>query len=227
MDITDYDQVEYTVSRYKPTHVVHLAAMISECDRYPKDAYRTNVDATVNLWKTALKYGAKRMVFLSTAAVYHQTKLSATTETENVNPKSIYGMTKWKAEQELEKLGGVVILRPFNIYGSRFPSSLIQRMIGNESIDLVNPDNFWRDYVHISDVITAIERSLSLDIKPCTINVCSGFARSTRVLLRELESRGYRPDVREVNGDESISWGDPSRLHEVLGFMPSCKIIID
>jgi nucleoside-diphosphate-sugar epimerase len=106
--------------------VVHLAARVHVMDDTAHDPlalYRaTNTEATINLARQAAKAGVKRFVFISSIKVNGEGCDAAYRETDAAAPGDAYAMSKWEAEQGLQRIAGetgleVVILRPPLVYG--------------------------------------------------------------------------------------------------------------
>ena len=105
--------------------IVHVSAIVHQqkCDDW--ESYkRVNVDLTQNLAEHAKSCGVPQFVFLSTMAVYGKGKSLSPiyiTEDTEADPKSLYGRSKYMAEEKLRELADerftVSIVRPTNIYG--------------------------------------------------------------------------------------------------------------
>ena len=123
--VTDeWQQVDY--SGYDA--VVHVAAIVHDDAKTASPALfdRVNVQLPLAVAEKAKQAGVKQFVFLSTMAVYGVDKaLSADAcradENTPLNPVSMYGKTKWEAEQKLTPLQDdsftVSVVRPPNVYG--------------------------------------------------------------------------------------------------------------
>ena len=106
--------------------VVHLAARVHVMDDTAHDPlaqYRaTNTDATLNFARQAAQVGVKRFVYISTIKVNGEGRGTAYCETDAPAPGDAYAISKWEAEQGLQRIAGetgleVVILRPPLVYG--------------------------------------------------------------------------------------------------------------
>lgn len=231
MDITDKVMVKEVVGWWKPEVIIHLASMIGEeCETNIEQAHRVNVDGTMNLMRFGQENGMRRFIFTSSSAVYTQTKMYPTKENENIKPMNTYGATKLEAEQLLsrENKGELIILRPFNIYGTNFSRSIINRMLTSEKIVLVNPNNYYRDYVHCSDVIKVIKLAVDVEMKEkeYIVNIGSGITRTTMGLVHYMNACGIYPnyEVQKRKGS-SISWANITKLQELFNYKPITDII--
>ena len=80
--------------------IFHMAACtnVVESELNPSKYYLNNVDATKNLLEVS-KDKIKNFVFSSTCALYNTKKKNIVSETDEVLPKSVYGLTKYLSEK--------------------------------------------------------------------------------------------------------------------------------
>jgi nucleoside-diphosphate-sugar epimerase len=108
--------------------VVHLAARVhvmDETEQDPLAAFRqSNVAASVNLARQAVKAGVRRLVFVSSIKVNGESTESGRPFSEGDLPQPVgdYGISKFEAEQALLAIGSetgleVSIVRPPLVYG--------------------------------------------------------------------------------------------------------------
>lgn len=119
--------------------VMHLAARVHVMKETATDALAAfrlvNVQATENLARQAAAAGVKRLVYASSikvngestavGKVYHETDVPA--------PEDAYGISKWEAEQMLQRVAAetgleVVIVRPPLMYGPAVKGNFISLM---------------------------------------------------------------------------------------------------
>jgi FlaA1/EpsC-like NDP-sugar epimerase len=86
LDVRDKTGVENIISWYKPTMIIHAAALkhLAILEQQPREAYLTNFLGTKNLLLTAAKFNVQRFLNISTDKA--------------ANPISILGKTKYMAE---------------------------------------------------------------------------------------------------------------------------------
>jgi nucleoside-diphosphate-sugar epimerase len=118
--------------------VIHLAARVhimKDDSVDPLAAYReVNVDATLNLARQAVKNGVKRFIFVSSVKVNGEaTKERPFTSHDLPAPVDPYGLSKYEAEQGLQKISRetgleVVIVRPPLIYGPGVGANFLKLM---------------------------------------------------------------------------------------------------
>ncbi|MBD8556667.1 NAD(P)-dependent oxidoreductase [Rhizobium sp. CFBP 8762] len=94
----------------------------------PEGFRQANLDGTVRLFREARAKGVKRILFLSSRAVYGtQDPGTALTETTPCNPDTLYGTVKLQAEAALQAMCADgfkgISLRVTGVYGQRQPGS--------------------------------------------------------------------------------------------------------
>jgi dTDP-4-dehydrorhamnose reductase len=97
LDLTDRANVERTWQSIKPDAVIHCAALsrTKDCEHYPEQARRINVEATAHLVKLSWDIP---FIFLSSGEVFDG-RTGWYGETDEPNPINVYGQTKLEAEQ--------------------------------------------------------------------------------------------------------------------------------
>ena len=101
--------------------VVHCAArahVMRDSERDPLAVYReVNVEGTRNLAEQAVSCGIKRFVYISSIKVNGEETNERHFKADDIPaPEDFYGISKWEAEQVLQKIGcnsklGIVIIR--------------------------------------------------------------------------------------------------------------------
>jgi FlaA1/EpsC-like NDP-sugar epimerase len=111
-DIRDNPALQAVFAKYRPAIVFHAAALkhLPILERYPSEAFKTNVFGTYNVLQLADQYGAKVLVNISTDKA--------------ANPTSILGYSKRVTEQMTAyfgrtKSGTYLSVRFGNVLGSR------------------------------------------------------------------------------------------------------------
>ena len=118
MDITEPTQIEQALSDFRPTHLIHGAAMtnVDGCEENPETAYKVNAEGTKNLADACKKYNCQ-MIYVSTDYVFSGTKKAPYTEEDAPNPQSVYGRTKLEGEKSVLDLTDAYIVRTSWVYG--------------------------------------------------------------------------------------------------------------
>ncbi|NEM99539.1 SDR family oxidoreductase [Pontibacter burrus] len=118
LDVTDRIQVETVVSLFRPTHIIHTAAMtnVDQCESDREGALLLNRDAVQYLVNACEKYGA-HLIHVSTDFIFDGED-GPYTETAEANPVNFYGETKLLAEKIVQQARCKwAILRTVLVYG--------------------------------------------------------------------------------------------------------------
>ena len=101
MDITNRQQISEVFNDYKPTHIIHTAALtnVDYCELNPEECQEVNVNATQKLWEESQKINA-HFQLLSTDFIFDGLTGNYK-ETDEPSAVSIYGQSKVDAEKIL------------------------------------------------------------------------------------------------------------------------------
>ena len=117
-DITKFDEVRTAFLKLHPDVVIHAAAIPSPdvCEANPALAYLVNVHGTRHVAEVAREIGAG-LAYISSDAVFDGKKNSPYTEADPAIPPTVYGRTKLRGEQIVEKLPKHWIFRVSVLFG--------------------------------------------------------------------------------------------------------------
>ena len=151
--------------------VIHLAAQVSvgiSIEKPILDA-TVNIIGLLNMLDLSRRYGVKKFIFASSAAVYGDKKQLPVREDEELDPKSPYGISKRVGELytlKWEELYGLVTLcfRFSNVYGPRQTAgqdgSVIPGFIENaragKPLKINGDGGQSRDFIYVEDVAAGI-----------------------------------------------------------------------
>lgn len=221
--------------------VVYLAAFkaVGESMEQPEKYSANNISASMNILNAASKYGCKKFIFSSTAAVYGSPSYLPIDEIHPKKPENYYGFTKLKIEEFLEwydRLKGIKFasLRYFNAAGydvegeicglEKNPQNLLPVIMEaacgmRKEIQIFGTDyetrdgTGIRDYVHVSDLAKAHVDALhyiNAENKSLTVNLGTEKGISVKEMLEA---------ARRITGKEIPSRcagrraGDPAALY--------------
>lgn len=154
--------------------VVHLAAQanVKTSLENPRLDVKSNVQGLVNMLTLAQKYGAKKFIFASSAAVYGRNEHLPLSESERCDPVSPYGISKQVGEMYCEKWQEIygletICFRFSNVYGPRQGGSgeggvvsiFLERMLAGQELLVYGDGGQSRDFIFVEDVADAIYRS--------------------------------------------------------------------
>jgi UDP-glucose 4-epimerase len=185
-DIGDPGALDILFQTHDFDAVAHFAAFIEagESMQLPGKYFQNNVANTHQLLQAVTRYGVKRLIFSSSAAVY-ASKNALLNEDDPVGPSSVYGETKLMIERMLHWYNRVTglqfaALRYFNACGAMLDATgtpvrgedhhpethviplALQVPLGKSDAfyvfgtDYRTPDGTcMRDYVHVEDLASA------------------------------------------------------------------------
>lgn len=182
-----------TWARFPRTEVVvHLAGRSFVPDSWadPRSFAESNVVGTWTALEHCRAHGA-RMVFLS-SYLYGAPSQLPIPESAPLAVLNPYALTKKQAEEACAFYAnahglGITVLRPFNVYGPGQPGSFVvpavlEQLRGGVEI-AVKDATPRRDYVYVTDVVTAIMQSLTAPTGFRVFNVGSGVSHSVADLV--------------------------------------------
>jgi len=225
--------------------VYHLAARVSvpESALYPREYNAINVGGTVSLMEAMRDVGVRRVVFISSGAVYGDKSEQPLTESAAPNPHSPYAVSKLAAEYYVRTIGDLwgiesVSLRVFNAYGpgQRLPPShapvipnFLRQAIRGSTLVIHGDGAQTRDYVYVDDVVSAmISAATAPHINHLVINVGSGNETNVRDLIRlVMEVSGVKAEaIVNPRSDPGVSrmCADLSLAREKLGYQPRVSL---
>lgn len=225
--------------------VYHLAARVSvpESILYPSAYNDVNVGGTVSLMEAMRDVGVRRVVFISSGAVYGNQDQQPLKESVVPRPASPYAVSKLAAEYYVRTIGTLwgietVSLRVFNAYGpgQHLPAShppvipyFLRQAVRGGTIILHGNGRQSRDYVYVDDVVSAMAAaSTALDVDKLVINVGWGKSTSVRELVRlVMEAAGKEANVVEnPHNDPGVSsmQADLSLARKKLDYLPRVSL---
>ena len=124
-DLNNIKDLENLFENFDIDTVIHFAGFIQveESVKNPSKYYSNNITGTLNLLDTMVKYGVKRIVFSSSAAVYGEPLYTPIDEKHQKQPLNAYGKTKAMTEDILDDYDRAYVLksiclRYFNVAGA-------------------------------------------------------------------------------------------------------------
>ena len=220
---------------------VHLAAFkaAGESMLLPEKYSVNNITGTINIMNAAVKYGCKKMIFSSSAAVFGSPEYLPIDENHPKNPENYYGFTKLEIERFMnwyDQLKGMryAALRYFNAAGydpdgeirglEQNPANLLPRVMEvaagmKPGMKVFGTDydtrdgTCIRDYVHVTDLARAHVMALDYitkNDKSLTVNL--GTEKGTTV--KEIIDAARRITGKEIpSEDVERRPGDPACLY--------------
>lgn len=225
--------------------VYHLAARVSvpESILYPREYNAVNVGGTVSMMEAMRDVGVRRVVLISSGAVYGDQGEQPLREGASPNPHSPYAVSKLAAEYYVRTIGDLwgietVSLRVFNAYGpgQHLPAShppvipfFIRQAVRGGTMVVHGDGAQTRDYIFVADVVRCmIAAATAPGLNHAVINVGSGTETSIRDLVRlVLETTNSKSEViYNPRTDPGVSrmCADLTLTREKLGYRPRVSL---
>jgi len=188
--ITDKDEVFKAVEGAE--YVFNFAALVSvpESIEKPYECVDINVTGILNLLEASKEHKVKKLVHISSAAVYgDDPELPKRTDMKPA-PKTPYSITKldgeYYAQMYSEQFGlNSITLRFFNVFGERQnPKSqyaaavpiFIEKALNNQDITIYGDGLQTRDFIYVKDIVMACSLAAEAPLKTGVFNVACGKA---------------------------------------------------
>lgn len=220
-------------------YVIHLAALPSVADsiKMPLVDCHDNYQATVNVCTIAKKYGVKKIVFSSTAAVYANPQYLPVDEKHPTSYLSPYAITKNASENFIKYCGiDYIIFRYANVYGvdqdafgeAGVVAKFFDLMSQGKPVQIHGNGKQYRDFIYVEDVAKANVLALKTDVEGEIINVSTNSRTSINDLFEVLKKElNYTLEPTYTNpreGDIEKSILDNGKLISMFHFMPSIDV---
>ena len=249
-DVRDKKLVEQVVE--KCDAIIHLAAQVSVplSIEYPQKTFEINIEGTQNIIDAAHKFGIKRLIMASSAAVYGDASKLPLKEESAGKCLSPYAQSKWENESQImlarDKGLEAVALRFFNVYGpgqstdgayaAVIPKFVEMLTTGKQPI--IHGDGLQsRDFVHVKDLVRAIEHLLQCDWKLVDFHAYNIASQNQTTILEIIELintsiEKINPEFNTVDpnfeqprkGDIKHSFADISKITSTLNWKPSIEL---
>lgn len=204
LDIRDIAAIDDYVSLNNIKYIVNCAAYTA-VDKAEDDTdlcRKINCDAVSNLGRIATKHKAK-MIHISTDYVFDGNANRPYLETDDTNPKSIYGNTKLEGEHNLlEVCADSIIIRTawlYSIFGNNFVKTMIR--LGKE-----------RDSINVVADQTGSPTN------------AADLAKAIITILNSCEDNGFQKGIYHFTDEGTTTWYDFTlAIHKYAG-ITDCKV---
>ena len=199
LDIRDQN-LEKVFQENKISHVIHHAAQIDVQQSIADPIFdaENNILGTINLLENCREYGAEKIIYASSAAVYGEPEHLPIAEEHPVKAMSPYGITKHTVEHYLKMYAELydlkyTILRYANAYGPRqdpkgeggVVSIFLDKLLAEEDPVIFGDGKQSRDFIHVYDLVKA--NYLALDkADNQLLNISTAVQNSVNQLLEDL-----------------------------------------
>jgi dTDP-4-dehydrorhamnose reductase len=168
IDIQKEEDTVFKVEKLRPHLVINLAAYtdVDGCESNEEKALAVNAEGAKHVALATLRCRAK-MVYLSTDYVFDGKKKEPYLESDSPHPLSVYGHSKWKGEQYVQKLvRDILIIRTqwlYGRYGNNFVNSILRQASEKRALSIVNDQIGSPTYT--ADLARAISALIQFDAR--------------------------------------------------------------
>ena len=204
-DISNKANLEYLIQKVNPDYFIHLAAQTQAYDslKYPYQTFYNNIVGTMNVLECLREFGnCKSIVIASSDKAYGE--LVGESYLENHQLNGVYPYDASKSSTDLIANSyrvsygmPVAITRACNIYGTgdynprRLIPAVVAAHLKKQTFIIRNKGTDLREYIHVSDVVSAYERILDhveTEDKFPAFNISSGDRFTTLELFDLIQS---------------------------------------
>ena len=205
-DIRDGDAVDRLFHNNNIDYVFHLAALkhVPVCENQPQEAIKTNINGTINLINSAIKYGVKKFIDVSSD--------------KSVAASNLYGMTKAVGEKltiqanNLTNNTDFVCIRGGNVLGSN--GSVVPYFIDqikNQNKVTITSNQMTRFFLTLSEAIALLFQAVENSVggETFVMNMPSFYIKD----LAQVLVKFYGNETTLI---EEIGVREGEKIHEIL-----------
>lgn len=187
--------------------VIHAGAFIPKSGKQANNftLSNSNIINTQNLLKILPK-SVKKIIFLSTIDVYNNDGVISEVSLEE--PVSLYGYSKLYCEKMIQCWGNknniiIQLLRVGHVYGpgedeyQKIIPITIKKILSAEGIKIWGDGNELRSFIYISDLVSAILKSIALKKNVGIINLVGESAISINELVHTIDKISKKKNIIE------------------------------
>ena len=256
IDIKNFKSLDKIIKNFNPDIVCHLAAQagVRYSKKNPVSYLNSNIIGTFNLLEALKDKKIKHLIIASTSSVYSSENTVPYSELQkNDRQVSLYASTKKTCETLSHSYSHLyniptTCLRFFTVYGPwgrpdmayfKFSEAISKGL----EINIHNNGNMARDFTFVSDVITSIEKLVTvIPVKTKLLKVDSlssiapwrvvNIGNENSVNLMEfiellenlLGKKAKKRFVEMESGELEKTFADCELLYNLIGFKPSISI---
>ena len=209
LDITDLSSLQIAIDGSEIIYHLACNSLPHTSNKNPHVDVSVNLLGSINLLEAARKLSVRRVIFLSSGGtVYGNPQTIPLTEYHPTDPICSYGITKLSIEKYIGLystqfgLNGLVfrVANPYGVrqrlYGSQGVIPIfLGKVLRSESLNIWGDGSTIRDFIYISDLVSALVLAINYDGPHSVFNVGSGIGFSINELINFIETIVKRPLV--------------------------------
>lgn len=142
LNLADSDAIRSFIDKVQPDIIINPAAytLVDKAESEPELCYKINAIAPKVLAEKAYELDIP-MIHFSTDYIFDGLKKESYLETDQANPQSVYGQTKWVGEEAVRLYSKHIILRTswiFSYHGQNFLKTILKLIQEKSSLNVVS-----------------------------------------------------------------------------------------
>lgn len=210
-DVTEYGTINTIIKKYKVTRIIHNAAISSPkfFSDNPHKVFRINVQGTLAVMEAARNFDIKKVVYVSSIAVYGKTNAEVLYEDLPRRGVDCYSASKVACEEIVRNYAGVpaVAVRLGYVYGpGRVVTcpirDMVMEIVKNGKVDWEQGMEQIQDYIYAEDAADGIIAAMRADhYSRSEYNMASGEAIPFSRIVKKVQEYFPEADIRIGSGD--------------------------
>ncbi len=203
-DIGNFAEIDEVITKEKPNIIFHFASEIFDTHN-KKKIFKTNVEGSNNIKKSAINNNVENLIFTSTFSLYEKNYDYLISETEPISCKNYYGITKSEVETLLldtdSELNISIFRCPIIVDKSRAHrlGVLFEFLKDNCTLWILGDGSNKLQFVSASDLFIAIENSLNLKGKHVYNIGCEKVETMRETFEYLINKTGSKSKIRHFN----------------------------
>ena len=240
-DIRDRQAMLDLFEEQKFDAVAHLAAMagVRNAVLYPELYVDVDFNGTQHLMDGARHNDVGNFVLASTSSIYGNTTTIPFIESDNCDrPLQPYAAAKRASEMlgyTYHYLYGLnfTATRFFTVYGSRGRPDMMAYLVADSitkgtKIPLYDIDKMYRDWTHVSDIVSGVVLALDKPLGYEILNIGRGQPTALKDFIEMLEElsggKGNFEHRPKLSADIHYTYADISKAQELIGYNPQVTV---
>lgn len=207
--LDDRDIIQY-FSKHRVEKIIHL---VGAFELPFENQIKLNTMTTQKLLEVGIPRGLKKIIFASTGAVYGESPLRGSQETDELKPNTMYGLSKMWAEDCIQYYANnsnlkYTILRFPNVYGPGSTRGVIYNFLKsikeNGYVTVFGAGEQKRNFLFVDDAAEAIGKALSFEREDRVVfNISDEDLYSLNDLIQLLKDKKLNFTVRYESAETS------------------------
>lgn len=213
--------------------VFHFAGLgdIVPSIQNPKEYFDVNVTGTMKLIDAFKSIKLKKFIYAASSSCYGLAK-TPTSENHKIDTKYPYALSKYQGEQIVLHYGKlysvpVISIRIFNAYGTRSRTSgnygavfgvMLKQKLENKPLTIVGNGNQKRDFLYVTDVVSAFYKASTSKYKSEIYNLGAGKPQKIKYLASLIHNKFVYIPSRP--GEPLVTWANIDKIKSHLNWRP-------